>query len=303
MENKENTETSEVSEVILREDIEDLTFVVEHERFVESRGDWFCVALNCDNCPYTDFCETEEDELEVNLIPATRRSIGTADIKGATICDSIPISAVTHNTKILNRWEDEDGYLTRNDTKIYKKMLSLPKPYKDNEIPYILFDEDKEAYYCVKQNCEGCPFDKEGCEVELEYAHNVMKIVATDVRSQEPRGFTLLSREPEWVAVFVNDSLREIDGLLVYIDMVFKEEFKIDIKTSQHYFAYLDNRFFFDKTELYKFNYLCEAHRRGLNVSKALRKRIEAFRKDYEDFLEEVAEGKVKLKHIPNLTV
>lgn len=293
----------ETSEVELREDIEDLTFVVEQERFIESRGDWFCVAKDCTDCPYIEFCETEEAELEVNLIPATRRSIGTADIKGATIYDSVPISEIESNTKVNNRWEDEDGYLTRNDTKIYKKMLNLPKPYKNNEIPYILFDEDKEAYYCIKQTCEDCPFDKEGCEVELEYAPNVMKIVATDVRSQEPRGFTLLSREPEWVSVFINDSLREIDGLLTYIDMVFKEEFKVDIKTSQHYFAYLDNRFFFNKIVLYKFNYLCEAHRKGLKVTKALTKQIEAFRVDYDLFLEEVESGKVKLRQVPNLSL
>ena len=293
----------ENSEVELREDIGDLTFVVEQERFVESRGQWFCVAKNCDGCPHTDFCETEEDELEINLIPATRRSIGTADIKGATIYESIPISEVESNTKVNNRWEDKDGYLTRNDTKIYKRMVHLSDPYENNEIPYILFDEDKEAYYCVRQNCEDCSYDKSGCEVKLEYAPNVMKIVATDVRSQEPRGFTLLSREPNWVSVFVNDSLREIDGLLTYIDLVFKEEFKIDVKTSQHYFAYLDNRFFFNKEVLYKFNYLCEAYRKGHKVSKALLKQIEAFRVDYESFLQEIERGEVKLKQIVNLTV
>ena len=293
----------ETSEVELREDIGDLTFIVEQERFVESRGDYFCVAKSCDGCPYVDFCETEEAELEINLIPATRRSIGTAKIEGATIFDSVPISEVESNTKVNNRWEHPDGYLTRNDTKIYKKITSLPTKYEDNEIPYILFEEDKEAYYCVKQTCDDCPYDKEGCEVELEYAKNDMKIVATDVRSQEPRGFTLLSREPEWVAVFVNDSLREIEGLLVYIDMIFKEEFKVDIKTSQHYFAYLDNRFFFNKEVLYKFNYLCEAYRKGYKVSKALKKHIEAFREDYESFLEDIKDGKVKLKQVPKLTV
>jgi len=293
----------ETSEVKLREDIGDLTFVVEQERFVESRGDWFCVALNCDNCPYTDFCETEEDELEINLIPATRRSIGTSKIEGATILDSIPISEVKGNTKINNRWESPDGYMTRNDTKIYKRVISLPTDYKLNEIPYILFAEDKEAYYCVRQTCDDCPFDKEGCEVELEYKANDMKIVATDVRSQEPRGFTLLSREPNWVSVFVNDSLREIQGLLTYIDLIFKEEFKVDVKTSQHYFAYLDDRFFFDKTVLYKFNYLCEAYRKGLKVDKALTRSIEAFRVDYRSFLEDVESGKVKLRQIANLTI
>ena len=294
---------SGTSEVKLREDIEDLTFVVEQERFVESRGHWFCVAKNCDGCPHIDFCETEEDELEVNLIPATRRSIGTAEITEGLIFDSVKISDIESNTKAHNRWEDPDGYLTRKDTKIYKRVEHLPKPYKDNEIPYILFEEDKEAYYCVKQVCDNCPFDMNGCEVKLEYEKNVMKIVATDVRSQEPRGFTLLSREPNWVAVFVNDSLREINGLLTYIDMVFKDEFKVDIKTSQHYFAYLDNRFFFNKEVLYKFNYLCEAHRKGLNVTKALMKMIEAFKLDYDDFLEEVESGKVKLKQIINLTL
>jgi len=294
---------AEVSEVELRDDIEDLVLVVEHERFVESRGQYFCVAKSCNGCPYVEFCETEEDELEINLIPATRRSIGTADITEGVFVDSIPIEQVKGNSKQNNRWENETGYLSRRDVKIYKKILELPGDYERGEIPYILFDEDEASYYCIKQTCDDCPFDKNGCKVELQYAKNVMKVVATDVKSQEPRAFTLLSREPNWVSVFVNDGLREIKGLLRYIDLVFKEEFRINIKTDQHYFAYLDNRFFFDKTVLYEFNYLCEAHRRGHNVTKALKKQIEIFRKDYDKFLEEVKSGEVKLKNIPKLTL
>lgn len=290
------------SDVVLREDIDDLTFVVEQERFVLSNNNWFCVALNCDNCPYTEFCETEMDELEINLIPATRRSVGTATITEGTFTHSVNIDEITSNTKVNNRWENEDGYLSRKDVKIYKKMISLETAYEDNEIPYILFDEGLENYYCVKQVCDDCPF-QDSCEVELEERPNVMKIVATDVRSQEPRGFTLLSREPNWISVFVNDSLREIEGLLTYIDLIFKEEFKIDVTTSQHYFAYLDNRFFFDKTILYQFNYLCEAYRKGLKVNKALLKMIEAFNKDYQSFLTDIEEGRVKLKHIPQLSI
>jgi len=300
---------SENQDIKLLEKTDDLLWVVENEKFVYDSGNWFCIAESCEGCEYKEVCQYEEDELEISLIKATRRNVGAGfkeDIGDEPSSEKIDINKLEkYQNKHLKWIDNEKGYLPISNKRIYKKIINIKETnYKKNEIPFVLYSEDDEAYYCVRQVCSNCKYlDK--CKVELQEKDFQMLVVSNDIRSQEPRGFTILSKEPNWVSVFVNDNLRQEKGLLDFIDFIFREELRVDVKSDQAYFTYLDNRFFFDRTLLYKLNYNCLKYQETEKVEykREIEKLIKHFKEDYNNFKENELGKTVKIANIKNLKI
>ncbi|EJF05985.1 hypothetical protein ThvES_00019450, partial [Thiovulum sp. ES] len=166
-----------------------------------------------------------------------------------------------YNNAMTESKDDTENILSDSEKVVIKSIESLGVSYKRGELDYILYDKESQRYLCVRQVCSKCE-NKETCKVSLEVVPRDMRIVALDMRSQEPRLTTYLSKEPNWAKVFRNDSLREDLELLVYIDMIAKEHFKIDPETDINYWKFLDHHFFRNQEKLYKLNHLVLSYKK-----------------------------------------
>lgn len=271
----------------------------ECEYFVEYMGDIYCIKDDgCENCKYKGVCEFEEGEIEVSLKTPVRMCIGVDNegtfgdgqdkaYKYGLNLDEIPDSKTSQNKL---RYLSDDGYLPESRFGILKQV---DEPQQED--PYIVYNAKDKKHYCIRQVCSECEKFKE-CKPIIIKEQKAYITVALDLRSQEPRCNTYVSREPLWVKIFENDTLRENPELFEPINILFKNhpDLQIDIHSDKTYWEWLDYMFFMDKTEAYYFYLLyadAKKHPDSNKKRKALWAQMEFFVNSYKEFKSRKAEG------------
>ncbi|MGL2668690.1 hypothetical protein ACQJ6X_04190 [Helicobacter pylori] len=112
---------------------------------------------------------------------------------------------------------------------------------------------------------------------------SAIDIVAVDLAGQEPRSFLLTTNKTDnleklWFEAFSNDSIRKEQRPYATLELLFKMV-RIDTSVNNLKFhKWVDNRFFYDKTDLYslqsKVNLYCQ------NRDYQSLKELKAFAKD-----------------------
>ena len=154
---------------------------------------------------------------------------------------------------------------------------------------YIVYNPDDGKNYCIDQNgCSNCKLFKE-CKCEVVVGRKNYTISSLDLRSQEPRANTFVAREPEWVKVFQNDTLREKPELLMALNNLFTNhpELQVNVDTDKKYWAWLDSVLFYDKSLAYELGILVMKLQKDSD-NKALRKEltslVDEIINDYQGF-------------------
>lgn len=272
-----------------------LLSVTEGEHFVNYLGDLYCLSETCEGCSRRDTCEYEEGEIETGYHEpevAVRRAVGFGKIYDSNpYKHQISANEVDNYNYINGRFTSilpDEGYLPDQNVKgIYKQLPELPT---EEPTDFMVYREEDSAYYCIRQVCSLCEFHK-NCKPTILIRPKEMSVISNDLKAQEPRLFTLTSKEPNWIKVLQNDSLNENPKLLVYINALFQShpELMVDIERDKNYWEYLDDRFFFDKTNIYLYNAAVLKHKR-LNSGKSranLEEFIEHFVQDYKEFIKD----------------
>ena len=161
----------------------------KNKDIVEYQGNFYYIGED-EDWAYADEHPLEYDEgsLEVNLVLASRRSIGTSTltysqepyIPEQDVTDTFYYANKSNMRNYKARWLPSQGlsdksklYLPENELGIYKIVTSLDgvtdiDSLVDTEKPScILFDEVTERNYCVRQVCRDCKY-KDTCVKTLE---------------------------------------------------------------------------------------------------------------------------------------
>lgn len=254
----------------------------EHGHFVEIAGDYFCLKESCDGCPYKDKCENEVEETYTDFTPPVRYVIRTDN---KTQPYSPYPKGINDKKDSVNRFQGK--VLPQSNKKVYKRILEHPDI---DGTDFIIYQHTSDKYYCLNQQCKQCKFNKV-CKRELEIVEDTHSLLVIDFKNQEPRAFTLTclttgNREWNWDDVFRNDSIREQGQIYKTLENLFKH-FKIDTSVKNLKFnEWVDNRFFKDRTELYRLQKAVFDYYKGWSEDKLteLQKVANAIIKDYEDY-------------------
>lgn len=244
--------------MILPKEFKELKHYVESEYFVEQMGEILCLRENCEGCEYSNDCEWVEAQAITNLKMPIRLCIGVDN--EATFNDDTQYkygldykeinSKDFHisNLRYYHKDGNTDGYLPESNYTIIKE---IPEP--DELSPYQIYNEFDDKYYCIRQVCSECP-DFKTCKPTITKVKRQYITTALDLQSQEPRCNTIVTKEPNWIKIFRNDSLRKQDKLLGLVDHLFKNhpDLQVDIERDSTYWSWLDYRFYQDLTDLYK---------------------------------------------------
>lgn len=287
---------------MLQDKFSDLSLALEGEAFVEYQGDFFCIRETCEGCDHISHC-TEQGyvdgtEFVGDTKPLEDKMIlpARAVVSSKTNVESdeyTPFPFVEESDVDISDFGDDASWrvegknrLNHGNKIILKKMISLGEVlYENRELEYILYNPDDKEYYCVRQVCSLCEH-REYCKVDVIIKEADRRILSLDMRSQEPRAFSMLSKEPNWLKIFRNDSLRNNPSLLMYIDEIFKKELEIDTDRSVKYWKFLDHHFFEDYTFLYELNKSVIDYKRDRNDSnrEKVSEMIETVKKMWSDF-------------------
>lgn len=269
---------------------DNLKSYVEAEHFIESMGDIYCVRDTCDGCPYKDECVSEEADLEVSQKTPIRTCIGTdkeeafgegTDRAYKIGLDSKELKNKEYDEYKNKRFYTDEGYLPESRFVIIKEVK-----YKDD--PYIVYNQDDDKYYCVRQVCSECPHFNE-CKPKIRKEVRDYITVAFDLRSQEPRCNALVTREPKWEEIFQNASLREQPELYHIIHLIFKNsKYQVNTKEDRVYWEWLDEMFYKNQTEAY-YTYILyskvKKEPENKQAVKELDEQIEYLLSKYEEYV------------------
>jgi len=215
---------------------------------------------------WVDPKEEGDTEVDTSVIPAFRR----------VIC-------VRHKEEEF----DEDGNLIDNKyKKVYKIVSDSPENIKEQG--FVVKNDDGE-YYCIRQGCYLCEYRNE-CEprVKIEYDGDI--ICSLDISSQEPYQVTLLSREPKYLALFRNRTLRE-NGLVDYLDYFVGKHFNFNPDEhsykSEIYWEWL-SQFHWNWGELIEFNKMIDEYKE--NEDEEVFQRIKQMLNKYYEELNKLFE-------------
>lgn len=277
----------------IAEKFDTLESVSESGHFVQYYGDMFCLKESCEGCEHAETCQHVEGEIEVGKeYPelALRRAVGFG-----RIYDADPYKLEIDNKEIDDfsfvngRYRanlKDAGYLPDQNIKgIYKQLPDLPTEEPE---PYMLYSEKDDRYYCVRQVCSLCEHNDK-CKPVMLIRPKDMSMIATDLKAQEPRLFTIMSKEPNWIDILQNDGLRSDPNLLMYLDELFMThpDLMIDVKKDRTYWRYVAARFFFDKTILMQYNTACLKYKRlrDKKTKQVLLDFIEYIVEDFNEFV------------------
>lgn len=232
---------------------------LEHDRFVEIAGDFYC-ASDCNTCPFSDKCEFEITEQYIDFVPPLRSIIKTNDKSEPY---SILPQDITQQPDSTNRYEGTT--LPANNKRVFKVIKSLPDPYKDNEIEHIVYHPVQEKYYCIRQLCKTCPYYKNGCESELEFHTDKSLLYANDIRAQEPKGFLLTTLvtnnfEKLWANTFENDSIKSLGKIYSTLENLFRQAGIDTSIDNRKFFRWVNTMCFTSKEILFKLQHLSNTY-------------------------------------------
>ncbi|HEC66807.1 MAG TPA: hypothetical protein ENI23_16150, partial [bacterium] len=162
----------------------------EHQHFLVEQGKYYCIRKTCDGCTLQPGCEFIEEKIQISPIPHARRGIGLEEI-------SFLILRLKEGVSI----EDVPVVLWNNP---FPRQALNPK---NNHFLLSPLDEvfrivkDQMRFYGSDISFNVSPY-AEYFEIWDEYIPN-HHLMAVDFSAIEPRISTLVSREPEWIKVFV----------------------------------------------------------------------------------------------------
>jgi len=228
---------------------------------VEYKGNYY---WNSEDEVPPDLDSTVE-KTESNIVPAFRRVVGTGTNKEdiyATSGDPKDYINASYTPR------EDGGYLSdRRDIRVYKRITSASiDDY--NECPFLVFENDTESMYCIRNDCDSCPF-KDKCVSEIEKVkiddNQPMIIASLDVSAQEPTQVLLLSKETAYYSTFRNRTIRELK-LSIYTDKVVGDYFHFNpdeySDKSEAYWRWL-SKFHWDWGKLIDFNDLVEKYKQN----------------------------------------
>jgi hypothetical protein len=245
--------------VISKSDV--LNLVVEKDQFILDQEKLYCIRENCKGCKYEDSCNIIEDPLstlEPYINKATRDNIrfGRVDTKDWISVypksENIKHYKLENNLHYIDDWIEvnqktkKDTFLALNNKAIFKKV-DIDKIGKLED--YLLYKEEDESYYCVRK-CQGCKYQKI-CEPELIEERSEKVFTAIDSSSQEPQIIAYLSKEPKYIEIFKNNSLKDIPYLYQPISWIVEDVLDIDPESHKGS-SFIDYVGFEDKTILYE---------------------------------------------------
>lgn len=284
-----------------------LNNIIEKGQFVYDKSHLYCVRESCSGCKYEKVCTYDtKNELEETLNKSTRNNIrfgkivNTADwylpeIKKETDLDFVERVNGRYLPVVPLRELPKDIksrlVLAESFKNVHKKVNSIKGVHLKNLGECILYNPEVESYYCFKDSCNSCEY-KDNCNREIEIKDREMIYVAIDSASQEPEIVTYLSQEPQYVQIFVNHSLTEIDYLLDPINELFSTVYNVDIEKDLKYHTFIDWLAFEDKTILYNFGAVYYACIKLMDV-KALETAVNIIDTKYQEFLSLVKSGKI----------
>lgn len=265
-------------------EFEELKFYTEAEQFIEQFGEMYCVRESCDDCPYKDDCEHTEGALEIHSKTPVRMCIGIDNqlafsnddaYKPGLDYDEFNELSKEHNLRYLSN----SGYLPESKNVVIKEV-------EEREAPYIVYNEQDDKYYCIRQVCSECEHFKE-CNPKLSIQQRKYITVALDLSSQEPRCNAIVSKEPKWIDVFQNNTLKkEHTEIWNLINELF-HNLGVQTQTDKTFWLWCDKMFFRDMTEGY-FLYILYADSKldpnNKSKLKALAEQIEYLHNDYLEF-------------------
>lgn len=283
--------------------------VVEHGHFIYDKNTVYCVRESCKGCRYENTCKHDTfNQLEETLNKSTRNNIKFGKIVNKTdwylpeiTCDEDLDYVTRINGRYLPMFDLEELptrikkllVLSESFVNIYKKVHSIKNTNLKTLKDFLLYHPDEEAYYCIKPNCSNCNY-YEDCKRSIERRDREMVFVAVDSASQEPEVVTYLSQEPQYVQIFVNHSIAEIDYILDPINELFDTAYGIDVKNDVLYHTFIDWLAFEDKTHLYQFSAVYFECIKSMDRNK-LEEAVKVIDEKYNEFLKLRKEGKIFL--------
>lgn len=259
----------------------------EFGRFVEINGEMYCDS-DCSTCPFAGKCKSEEAEVCIDMILPVRSVIATNTDRSAYTAEPLPDSKF--NTESARY---EGNTLPYSPKRVYKQVDAIEGvdlediKHRPN---HIVFAHNR--YYCLKQLCEGCRYNK-SCSRNLEFRDSYRDVItAIDARAQEPRSFlltTLITNtyEKAWDKVFYNDTIREHAKEYHTLESAFKK-LKVDVEDDL-FKLWVDRSFFYDKTELYKLQFYMNNYliKRDDTARAKLRRQIDSLHSSFKSFVKE----------------
>ena len=193
--------------------------VLQEKHFVTSQGNLYCLKVTCEDCEHITRCKNVPEKVDESLNTNIRRALATRKApKGEYVGDTTKV--------VVRRFKD--------------------KPEFESE--RVLYDWENDNYLCVSGSCLGCEHIKI-CKPELEIKDSDLRMWSSDLKAQEPRCYAMLSKEPRWVELFQNDSIRSTPYLYEAVTNLF--DIFLDSSLDANYWTFLDANFFEDRTDLY----------------------------------------------------
>lgn len=240
----------------------DLASEDDNNCIVECEGEFYYIGEDKE-WPYETELDYEVVPFEANYILATRRSIGT----GTLTYDQKPyiyekdlddkdLKSLDTLKNVNRRWyasarqieKSDKAFLPESEIGIYKELKDVTDIDSEHEVVY---DSDNDKYYCIRQCCPACNKDN----VIIHKIKRDMRIISIDLSAQEPRCNIMDNPdEKTWRQVFQNDTLRKDPMLLLYLEVLFKQHFKVNTDSDLRYQEFIDKQYFLDHTKLYEFN-------------------------------------------------
>lgn len=194
--------------------------ILQEGQFVTSQGELFCLKVTCEDCEHITKCKNETAKVDSSMNTNIRRAIAPRkSVKGEYVGDT---------------------------TKIVLKTFNDKPSYADDRF---IYDWEEDRYICSSGTCLSCPHIKLCKPDNIEVRESDMRVWSSDLKAQEPRCYAMLSKEPNWVSLFQNDSIRSTPYLYESVTNLF--DLFVETETDERYWKFLDYNFFEDRTDLY----------------------------------------------------
>lgn len=173
--------------------------------FLVEQGNLVCVREGCDGCMYREGCESEEGLVQVSLIPNSRRGIGFEE-RGFLVLGFL--GGVDFSLLPKELWDGEYS------DKCFKSECNVHYVLTNPRLKRFHVLKGQIRYYGDMGDFEVSGYAKY-FRVRGEYVPG-HGIYSMDYSAIEPRVSTIVSREPEWIKVFVGEPkiiYREVSGV------------------------------------------------------------------------------------------
>ncbi len=267
---------------MIQKEFENLELYTENGDFVEYRGDLYYIGDDIESLESEGF-EFEDGEIEETHYLAARRNVGCTKNPSRPYVEGFDLGQqddFLYEGKRAVHKDLKTGVLPDSDDLILRELVTIP-----DEIPeHVVYDEKTDAYFCISNVCEEC--DVKPRRVPAEYV-----VVSADIAAQEPLASTIVTREPKWQEVFELKNFRVDPSLLQYMDIIAESYLKIP-KRDLAYVMWIHDTYFYDRTEIYKLNYLVNSCKIDASKIGELKDYIQYLIDKFNEYREEKGYGK-----------